>query len=279
MSTVKKDAFPGMTRQHKSNLPIFLAHNPDIVKDIFDFCKTNITTLTVESLHSHIHEALIPKLTETIKKERNDSEYNSDKLKVAFCVRSLSIQTVYNWMIKLGFRYEPRKKSYYVDTHETPENVKYRAQFIRRYFEYEIRSFRWVSIPKSEALKMIEKGELEKELGYHYTQNGIDYIEYHVDDHVHFQDIGNNLPYGGNLSVRKPHDCKPLMILGQDECIFKQYLFSKGSWVLPDGTKQLLPKEEGQGVMLSSFCCHELGYGYPVLNYILKQVNKIHESS
>ena len=68
------------------------------------------------------------------------------------------------------------------------------------------------------------------------------------------------------------------MIVGQDECIFKQYLFTKGLWTLPDGTQQLMPKEEGHGVMLSSFCCRELGYGYAVSNYILKQVNKRREN-
>ena len=90
--------------------------------------------------------------------------------------------------------------------------------------------------------------------------------------------MGDDLPYGGGLSVRMPPDCKPLMILGQDECIFKQFIFSKGIWVLPDGTKQLIPKEEGQGVMLSSFSCRELGYAYPICGYILSQVNKRREN-
>ena len=36
------------------------------------------------------------------------------------------------------------------------------------------------------------------------------------------------------------------------------------SWALPDGTKQLVPKDDGIGLMLSSFCSREVGYGIPL---------------
>lgn len=38
----------------------------------------------------------------------------------------------------------------------------------------------------------------------------------------------------------------------------------QGVWVLPDGTRQIIPKDEGQGVMLSGLCSRELGYGFPI---------------
>lgn len=110
---------------------------------------------------------------------------------------------------------------YYVDNHELPMNVAYRADFIDRYFSYEFRCHRWIVISES---------------------------------------------YGGHLSVRMPPNTKPLMILGQDECIFKQYLFTKGVWVMPDGTRQLIPKEEGHGIMISSLCSREL---FPVCKRIV----------
>ena len=46
-------------------------------------------------------------------------------------------------------------------------------------------------------------------------------------------------------------------MLGQDECIFKQYLQVKKQWYLPDGTTSVNPKGEGMGIMLSSFCSWE----------------------
>ena len=274
----ENDSFPNANKtQHKSQLPFFLLQNPDAYKAILSYFRSNLSTLTVESVHHHIHEKVIPKLVEKVRNKQNNQDYNCEDLKKEFRVQKLTIQTVYNWMIRIGFKYQPRKKSYYVDTHESPENASYRVSFIKQNFEYELKSHCWISIPVSEAEEMAEKGELELELGYRYTKDEKEYIEFHIDDHLKFQLIGDTLPYGGFLSVRILPNCKPL-IVGQDKCIFKQYIFSKGVWVLPDGTKQLIPKEEGQGVMLSSFCCRELGYGYPVQGYILGQVNKKREN-
>ena len=80
------------------------------------------------------------------------------------------------------------------------------------------------------------------------------------------------------LSVRKPHNQKPLLILGQDECIFKQFVFSQGVWVLPNGIKQLIPKDEGMGIMLSSFVSRELGYGFEIDDETLDKVNSNREN-
>lgn len=45
------------------------------------------------------------------------------------------------------------------------------------------------------------------------------------------------------------------------------------TWTLPDGTKPLIPKDEGQGVMLSSFVSREFGYGMELSNDDLETVN------
>ena len=44
-------------------------------------------------------------------------------------------------------------------------------------------------------------------------------------------------------------------------------------WVLPDRTRELVPKDEGHGVMLSSLCSRELGYGFELSKAILDEVN------
>jgi hypothetical protein len=38
-------------------------------------------------------------------------------------------------------------------------------------------------------------------------------------------------------------------------------------------TKPVIPKDEGLGVMLSTFVLHEFGYGMPLLDEDLKKVN------
>ena len=178
-------------------------------------------------------------------------------------------------MKKLGFSFEPRKKCYYVDNHEHPDTVQYRNEFINRYFEYEFCCYRWVSVSKKERDEMLLLGLISADIGYCYKQgeNEIQY-EFHVDDHEIFYNKCRHLPYGGYLSVRMPPGSKPLLIISQDECIYKQYLFTKGVWVMPDGSKQIIPKDEGHGVMLSGFTSRELGYGFPISKKILKKVNE-----
>jgi hypothetical protein len=69
------------------------------------------------------------------------------------------------------------------------------------------------------------------------------------------QDYSNEMygAYGGNLSVRRPVDSKPLLIFGQDESIFNQFSFGSKQWVGPSGQRSILPKSTGMGLMISSF--------------------------
>jgi hypothetical protein len=67
---------------------------------------------------------------------------------------------------------------------------------------------------------------------------------------------------------------KPLIILGQDECIFKQFNLSSKLWSDPNGTRALLPKDEGQGVMISAFVSCEFGFGMTMTPDQLDKVNR-----
>jgi hypothetical protein len=76
-------------------------------------------------------------------------------------------------------------------------------------------------------------------------------VEYHVDDGVdyefHKRMTTDAVEFGGNLSVRRDPTSKPLIVFGQDECIFKQFLFMYKFWIGRKGERPLLPKDEGQG--------------------------------
>jgi hypothetical protein len=188
---------------------------------------------------------------------------------------------LFKWLDRLGFKYEPRKKSYYVDAHEKPETVAYRRHFIKRYLKYEIRMFRWIQLPLDEVRDMEANDEIEEGLGYRYqcpvTQ--IEMVEFHVDDHPSFQDrLMPTTQFGGNLSVRKPANVRPLICFGQDECIFKQYTFTPKAWTAPDGTKPMIPKDDGLGVMISAFVSREFGFGFFISVEDLAKVNKAREN-
>jgi hypothetical protein len=48
--------------------------------------------------------------------------------------------------------------------------------------------------------------------------------------------------------------------VGQDECIFKQYLFPKKGWST-NGRIRILPKTDGDGAMFSVFVSDVTGFG------------------
>ena len=180
-----------------------------------------------------------------------------------------------NWLEALGFKYSTRRKTYYVDGHERPDNVEYRLEYIRRYLSNERRCFRWLQLP------IVEVEKLEKDdkffcrtCGYEYKdESNNTYFEFHVDAHESFQDKCNHLPFGGNLSIRKNKDEKPLIFIGQDESIFKQFTLTSKQWCLPNGACAPNPKDDGQGVMLSSFVSRDFGYGHDLNSTQLDQIN------
>ena len=234
-------------------LPPLLDANPELVEWILRYCRENINTLSVELLHDFIHTSALPKLNAIIKAEHSMAHYPVDQMLADFSLKSLCLRTVQNWMTKLGFVYQPRRKTYYVDSHESEVNVKYRSKFIDRYFSYELLSHRWYCITKQERDRLVKEGRVSSKLGYSFMKDNCEYFEYHVDDSPLFQEACKDVPFGGYLSVRKPENKKKIMMLGQDEVIMKQFLFTMLAWTLPDGSRPLLPKDEGMGLMISAY--------------------------
>ena len=259
----------------KTSIPPILDYNPDLHQNVLSFCRHNINNLSIESLQHHLYTNALPALAESIKKEQQLETFELSHLLEQYGLKNLSLPTVQRWMKKLGFKYEMRKKTYYVDSHDSNENIEYRTKFVERYFAYELLAHRWYCIPAAKRDKMVEEGKISKSMGYKFEkEDGRLFYEFHVDDHDAFQLACDSLPYGGNLSVRKPSDKKALMMLGQDEVIMKQFLFTLLSWTLPDGSKPLIPKDEGAGLMLSAITSRELGFGFTVSESALEAVNE-----
>ena len=134
----------------------------------------------------------------------------------------------------IGFRYCDRTKNYFCDKHESDKNVRYREKFIKEYFKYKLDSYRW----------------------------------------IHLQSFCDQNKFKRNLSIRRNPSTKPIMMVGQDESIFKQYSFGCKCWVGPGGETQLLPKSDGYSQMVSGFVSRDFGVWLHLNDKELKKVNQ-----
>lgn len=101
-------------------------------------------------------------------------------------------------------------------------------------------------------------------ISYHsYVRNGTPMQEYHVDSHLSFCNLVNpdKKQFGGNLSVRKCSDTKPLLMIGQDETVVSQFSFSSSAWIGSNGASLLLPKSQGESLLCTAFASRSFGLG------------------
>jgi hypothetical protein len=272
----------------KKNLPPFLHAHPHLCTRIKQYATENLDTLSIEMLSEFIHDKILPTLVKDERRRDDDLDGEipvdrttipnyDEKIKATlrpYGLTCVSPSTVYRWMLCLGFRYEPRRKGYYVDGHERPATVQYRWKFCQRYLAYEQRMHRWIQVPATEANELEKSGEVTEGSGYKYTtDDGLTMVEYHCDTVKNLKPEWITTSLGGNLSVRIPPEQKPLIIFGHDECIFKQFTMVNKQWYGPNRETYVVPKDDGQGVMISAFQSREFGFGLEVTNEDLEAVN------
>jgi hypothetical protein len=192
----------------------------------------------------------------------------------------LTLETVYCWLDQLGFKYEAKKKGFYVNNNKKPETVVCCHHFIKPYLKDEFRMFRWIHLSLEKVKVMEQNLEIDEGLGYRYQNSeNKDMFEFHVDQNSSFQDGVSTALYRGNLSIQIPANVKPLICFGQDKCIFKQFTFTPKAWTAPDGQKLMIPKDEGLVVMISAFISCEFGFSYYTSLVKLEKVNKKREGT
>ena len=273
----------------KTACPRFFIDNPDAMDAFKRHGVANIKDLRVKMMLEYVHHELVPKLM--VKRQSGclfddngddagdnvvgvAEELVTPTTKAAFLqsygLSNISIATMARWMHTCGFRYKKREKHYFVDGHERPETIAYRPVFTKKYLGFEILAHRWLQITLEESDALLLEGHIAAQCGFNY---GIDMVEYHIDASYAFEERLALLPFGGNLSIRKPIDSKTVIFVGQDEAIFKQFLFLTKMWVGPSGERPLLPKDEGTGTMISTFICREHGLIRDISPQILAEVN------
>ena len=215
----------------------------------------------------------------------------------------VSEYVISRWMKEVGFKYELHKKSYYVDRHEDEDVVSDRKAYLVKNFDLEIYEHCWIHISKvkydslkyNKAIKTIvvkkeEKGSDEPEdavmekyiederMHFYQDENGKKMVEMHVDDVYTYDDKQDNLPplpsLGGSLSVRLPEGAKPVIVLGQDEAIYRSSQQNDSCWTV-DGESTLRTKGLGTGFMVSAFVSRALGLGLTISEMQLSEINKV----
>ena len=284
------------SKTNETRTPDFFKNNPDAQRRIEQFALNTLNKLTMESLHDYIHSVLLPDLRDTKRSERAEilKEEGIDEERIATHIDVITVdsilaesnlkvlnqETIRNWMHKLGFKYEERKKCFFVDVHEREDVVKDRNIFVKNYLAGELRRHVWIQKRVNEVglQKLYANGELLKTQGYRFKKDGEEWIEFHVDDHSEFFEEGAKCEYGGNLSVRFPEGENPLIRIGQDEAIFKQYQVTTKAWKGPRGEIGLVPKDDGAGVMISGMISREAGFGFRYWNAnLMEEVNELRQ--
>ena len=280
------ESFKNLTSRinQTSSTPIIFDENPILKDKMMSYCKQNLSNLTCESVHTWFIEEAIPMLANERMEEEvipaGTLEEYKKMIYDEYNLTKLCSGTVLKWMHQLGFKFSSKTKIYYVDGHEKPEVVEHRQKYINQYIREELLCYRWVQLNEDQVneLEIKNKG-FSRNNGYKYinkdTQNVM--YEFHVDTHSCIDPFVCDVEYGGFLSVRRDQSQKPLIIFGQDESIYRQYQSNKKRWFLPDGLGCLLPKEQGQGIMYSSFVSRDFGYGMKITEEDLERINNKRE--
>ena len=283
-SFIQNELFPNplTERSKKDILPSFL-QNEDVAKAIRLFCRSNLAELSAELLQEYVNRKILPLLVHppldfedaTAQPPPAVSDEEKKEELGKYGLTSLSISTIYRWMRALGFKYETRKKYYFVDGHEKEGTIKYRTEYVREMLNLEQRMYRWIQLKQTEVAMYGEKHGLLTSTGYNYTcpLTGEPMVEFHVDACEEFHKLMKETMWGGNLSVRMEVGTQPVVLLGHDECIFKQYQFTNKSWVADNKARPIIPKDEGAGLMISAFQGREFGFGRPMSEEDFKRVN------
>lgn len=231
----------------KRPLPDLLEYFRDeITSPWLGYCIENLADLTVEMARNHLVTSLIPSaaaartinidvvdnneiIGEVLQEEEGGSSMQQKTIKDCllrvYLESPISLSTTWRWLRRLGFTYDTRKKSFFVDGHERANVVFRRNEFCTHYLtKLESRAHRWIQVT--------------------------------AEMHKHAETMGFGA-FGGNLSVRKAQDEKPLMIFGQDESVYSQFLLGNRQWVGPEGQRPLLPKTDGLSLMISALQSRE----------------------
>jgi hypothetical protein len=98
--------------QSKHDLPPLLYEFPVIVTAMKGYGQANLADLTIEMMHAYLHDTIIRSLVlkENIDMNTNlsgkDYEVEAKKFLKNYGLTCICTETVYRWMLRIGFKHE-----------------------------------------------------------------------------------------------------------------------------------------------------------------------------
>ncbi len=135
----KKNRKFEMRIPEKHKLPMFLDLNRDEKEKLQQYAKEHLHELSIELMSEYIHETVITVMVQerfAVKPEDEQYEATVQGMYHEHGLKKICPSTIYKWLKLLGFRYEPRRKGYYVDGHDRPETISYRNKYVQHYLQY-----------------------------------------------------------------------------------------------------------------------------------------------
>jgi hypothetical protein len=278
----KHETFPNpLGHSKKLQEPKVFNFFPELKLKIHEFCSLpdNQPSMSSESVAAEIRQTILPKCYEDILGETDGPgglpTYN--ELLQMLDLKWVCPNTVWRWLQLMGYKYDENRRCYYTDGHKREDVEKDRnKRFLVEYFKLERRAHLWMQLTEEKANELEEtlwKPSLQKNVSYNYitaddvrnyiTADDVRMREYHLDTHKAFGDFvsANNKQDSGDLRARLRIGERPVLLVGQDESTFHQYIFSKEQWRGPNGKAFLMPKSEGKMYIASGFMAREFGLG------------------
>jgi len=141
----EKDAFHhhrgqmATTSLYWLKLPAFFCEYPALHKKFVKYCTLNLQDLNVNLAWQYVSDKLIPAAI-------------ADLLKALYGIgENPGRTTIYEWLVKLGFKYAARRKWFHVDTHESASNCRYRKLQTQWYLQWEHQMYHWFQVPVTQA--------------------------------------------------------------------------------------------------------------------------------
>ena len=151
-----------------------------MIPRLISILKSNITALSASSSMMMTRGAATSTNNAATNKELNNINDPIHSFLTAHWLQ-VSSATAWRWMRLLGFHYDTRKKSFYVDGHECEDVVANCTAFCKAYLtENKPYCCRWVQISKEDTIKI---KNLDIGFGYHFHNiiAGADCVEFHVN--------------------------------------------------------------------------------------------------